>query len=316
MWVSEPVRTWSLEPGLSVEVEGHTLRAGSVGTILPTINQLGMSTVTACATRMQLVRTASGANVNDVQSPRDECCRGLPGDATSVFRSAASPLSLLVKVLASRPTHSAEQAHPTGAPSRQLVQCVRSPKLVPGTACPSDPPTIGVTLLWEDGRTLRAGSVGTLISTVSLLEQRVQSGGLASVSELRERILVSDLAADVMLQERCHVFYHLSRKRTNGPLHARAGCGGQPTGLTLGHTQRDLHELPAGSSLWWMSECCPLLFYPTILHILWHHATSRDARSGSGMQAAGLASAGTGAATCRQSLQCVQSLDWHLALPL
>jgi hypothetical protein len=295
MWVSEPVQTWSLEPGLSVREEGHTLRAGSVGNFLPTIKQQGMTPVTVCAASNKLVRTAaSGANVNDVQTPRDECCRGLPGDATSVSRIAAS-LSLSVKAVVLRHTHSAEQAYPTGSSSRQLVQGGLSPGLTPASAYPRDPPTDGMTLLWEDGHTLRAGSVGTSPPTVSHLVPRVQSGGLASVSELREWILVSDLASDVMLQERCHVFCHSSRKRTNGPLHARAGCGGQPTGLTLGHTQ-------AGSSLWWMSECCPLFFYPTILHILWHHATSRDARSGSGMQTAGLASAGTGAATCRQSM--------------
>jgi hypothetical protein len=43
MWVSEPVLTWSLEPGLSVWEEGHTLRAGSVGTFRPTIKQQGLA---------------------------------------------------------------------------------------------------------------------------------------------------------------------------------------------------------------------------------------------------------------------------------
>jgi hypothetical protein len=65
IWLSGPVRTRSLEPGLSVWEEGHTLRAGSVGTFLPTINQLGTTTVTACATSKQLVRTtASGCQMD------------------------------------------------------------------------------------------------------------------------------------------------------------------------------------------------------------------------------------------------------------
>jgi hypothetical protein len=145
MWLSGPVRTWSLEPGLSVWEDEHTLRAGSVGNFRPTIKQQGMTPVTACTTSNS---------------------------------------------------------------SRQLVQGGLSPGLTPASAYPRDPPTDDMTLLWEDDHTLRAGSVGTLIPTVSQLELRVQSGGLASVLELRERLLASDSAADVMLQERCHVFCH------------------------------------------------------------------------------------------------------------
>jgi hypothetical protein len=145
MRLSGPVRTWSLEPGLSVWEDGHTLRAGSVENFRPTIKPQGMTTVTACATRPQLVRTAASGTNDDVQTPRDECCRGLPGDAASVFRIAASILSrgkhsfcglptrpskliLLVPLVGSR----LDWHLPL---SVWLVAVLQSPGLAPAVAC-------------------------------------------------------------------------------------------------------------------------------------------------------------------------------------
>jgi hypothetical protein len=162
MWVSEPVRTWSLESGLSVWEKGHTLRAGSVGTFRPTIKQQGLAPTAACTSCSSgVVLTFFTVSANDFRRQKDvltffavsaDDFRRYKDLLTFLTISAdhfRRPKDLLTFVAVraddcfrQKDLQSMQGVQSPGlapadaclASSRQSVQCVQSPGLAPADA--------------------------------------------------------------------------------------------------------------------------------------------------------------------------------------